>query len=213
MAISTYGDILRQVQMWANRTDLTDEQYNSFIFFAGNIANQLLRVPAMESTVILEVTPDGHINIPFDFLELRSMTFAWGTEDSKPLSRISWDQFVNYYNSPSSDSTGVNFFSRQGAFWFISSKPETGAKVTVHYYRAMPEINTTEQTNWLSDLSPMTYIFGALHYLYMFVQDEERASYWKTLFNEELNRIQMLSDNAEYKGTALAVRARNILGE
>ena len=213
MSISTYGDILRQVKMWANRSDLTDEQYNSFIFFSGNIANQLLRVPAMESTLILDVTPDGHVSIPFDFLELRSMTYAWGTSDSQPLSRLAWDQFVTYYNSPNSIDTGIKYFSRQGPFWFLSAKPEAGSKITVHYYRAMPDINSTEQVNWLSKLSPMTYIFGALHYLYMFVQEEERAAYWKNLFNEELGRIQMLGDNSEYKGSSLAVRSRNLLGE
>lgn len=213
MSISTYGDILRQVRSWSNRSDLTDEQIGSFIFFAGSIANQLLRVPAMESTVILDVTPDGHVSIPFDFLELRSMTYAWGASDSQALSRLAWDQFVNYLNSPESEDTGTRYFSRQGAFWFLTAKPKVGSKITVHYYRAMPDINSEEQTNWLSDLSPMTYIFGSLHYLYMFVQDEERAAYWKTLFNEELGRIQTLSDSAEYKGTSLAVRSRNLIGE
>lgn len=213
MAISTYDDIVRNVKMWANRSDLTDEQYGSFIYFAGNIANQLLRVPAMENTVILEVSEEGHIVIPYDFLELRSMTYEWNSAESQPLSRLAWDQFVNYYNSPDAADSATKYFSRQGAYWFLSARPAKGSKITVHYYRSMPDINTSEQLNWLSDMSPMTYIWGALYYLYMFVQDEERATYWKGLFNEELGRIQTLCDNAEYKGASMAVRSRSFSGD
>lgn len=213
MAISTYDDIVRQVKMWANRSDLTDEQYGSFIYFAGNIANQLLRVPAMENTVILEVNEEGHIVIPYDFLELRSMTYEWNSPTSQPMSRLAWDQFVNYYNSPDAVDAPTKFFSRQGPYWFLSAKPTAGSKITVHYYRSMPDINVAEQLNWLSDMSPMTYIWGALYYLYMFVQDEERATYWKSLFNEELGRIQTLCDNAEYKGASMAVRSRSFSGD
>ena len=213
MAIGTYSEILRLSKMWANRSDLTDEQYGTFIFFAGNLANQLLRVPAMENTVILPVSEDGHVGIPFDFLQLRSLTHAWNSPVSKPLERISWDQFVNYYNSPDASDTKTQFFSRQGGYWFLAPKPKPDSKVTCHYYRAMPDISQSEQTNWLSDLSPMTYLFGSLYYLYMFVQDEERATHWKTLFNEELGRIQALSDNAEYAGTALSVRSRQFSGD
>lgn len=213
MSIKTYDDILKQVKVWSNRSDLTDDQLNSFIYFAGNIANQLLRVPAMENTTILETDQDGHILIPFDFLELRSMTFEWDSPTSQPLSRLAWDQFVNYYNSPDAIDTPTKFFSRQGAYWFLSSKPKLGSKVTVHYYRAMPEITSDQQTNWLSELAPMTYIWGALYYLYLFVQDEDRANYWKTLFNEELGRIQTLCDNSEYKGTSMSVRSKQFSGD
>lgn len=213
MAINTYDDILRQVKMWSNRSDLTDEQLGSFIYFAGNIANQLLRVPAMENTVILEVNEEGHVVIPYDFLELRSMTYEWNTPDSQPMERLAWDQFVNYYNSPDAADAPTKFFSRQGPYWFMSAKPATGSKITVHYYRSMPDINVSEQLNWLSDMSPMAYIWGGLYYLYMFVQDEERATYWKGLFNEELGRIQTLCDNAEYKGSSLAVRSRQYSGD
>lgn len=213
MAISTYDDIVRQVKSWSNRSDLTDEQFGSFIYFAGNIANQLLRVPAMENTVILEVNEEGHVVIPYDFLELRSMTYEWNTPDSQPMERLAWDQFVNYYNSPDAADAPTKFFSRQGPYWFLSAKPAMGSKITVHYYRSMPDINISEQVNWLSDMSPMAYVWGALYYLYMFVQDEERATYWKGLFNEELGRIQTLCDNAEYKGSALAVRSRQYSGD
>jgi len=210
MAYETYNEVLTLVKSWSNRRDLTDDQFYNFIFFAGNFANQVLRVPAMENTEILSTLVDGQVVIPFDFLELRSLTANFDTEDSVPLERVAWDQYVNYVNDPNAQNeTQPRYFSRQGAFWFITPVPEENTQITCHYYRALPDISVSEPTNWLIQLSPMTYLFGALHYLYLFLMDDERAQYWQTKFIDELTRIQELASNAEYKGTSLTVRARN----
>lgn len=207
MAYETYQDIVALVKSWSNRRDLSDENFYNFIYFAGNMANQILRVPAMEQTVILTVSEDGHVVIPFDFLELRSMTAKFNEQDSVPLERIAWDQFINYKSDDNADDK-MAYYARQGAYWFFTPKPETGTQITTHYYRSMPDINVEEPENWLTNLSPMTYVFGALHYLYLYLMDDDRAQYWLDKFNSELDRLQTLADGAEYKGTSLTVRDR-----
>lgn len=208
MAYETYTEILGLVKSWSNRRDLSDENFYNFIYFAGNMANQILRVPAMEQTVILTVSADGHVVIPFDFLELRSMTAKFDEQDSVPLERIAWDQFVNF----KTDDTGeenMAYYARQGSFWFFTPQPAAGTQVTCHYYRSMPDVSESEPENWLTNLSPMTYVFGALHYLYLYLMDDDRAEYWLNKFTAELNRLQALADGAEYKGTSLTVRDRS----
>lgn len=214
MAYETYSELVSLVKTWSNRRDLSDDNFYNFIFFAGNMANQILRVPAMENTTILDVSVDGQVVIPFDFLELRSLTANFDSSDSVPLERIAWDQYINYYNDDSNpNDTQPTYFARQGSFWFLTPNPGATAKVTCHYYRAIPDINIDETTNWLTELSPMTYVFGSLHYLYLFLMDDDRAQYWLMKFQEELARIQTISDNAEYKGTSLSVRSRTPWGE
>lgn len=209
MAYETYGEILNLVRDWSNRRDISDEKFYNFIYFAGNMANQLLRVPAMEFTVILEVSADGHIVIPYDFLELRSLTARFNEQDSVPLERIAWDQFVNYKSDDLIlNETDPQYFARQGAYWFLTPQPEQGTQVTCHYYRSMPDVSDTEPENWLTNMSPMTYVFGALHFLYLYLMDDDRAAYWLEKFQGELTRLQMLADDAEYKGTSLTIRPR-----
>lgn len=209
MAYETFSELLGLVKGWSNRRDLTDENFYNFIFFAGNMANQLLRVPAMENTLVLDVSVDGQVVIPYDFMELRSLTANFGSTDSVPLERIAWDQFINYYNDDSNpNNTQPLYFARQGAFWFLTPNPGDTVKVTCHYYRAMPDINIDEPTNWLTELSPMTYVFGALHYLYLYLMDDDRAQYWLVKFQDEISRIQAVSDKAEYSGSSLSVKFR-----
>ncbi|UMO76438.1 hypothetical protein DNAM_100 [Pseudomonas phage BroderSalsa] len=211
MAIATYDDLLREVRSWSNRNDLTDEQIYSFLYYAGSAANQVLRVPAMENTEILTVSEGGKLVIPPSFLELRSLTAMTGSDLSLPLERVAWDQFINYRRS---DNVGgqPRYFSRQGAYLFLTPAPPDGTQVTCHYYAAMPDINPTEQLNWLSDLSPMAYLYGALHFAFLFLMDEERSEYWKGKFQTEVERIQNMSDSAEYAGSALVVRSKTTGG-
>ena len=206
MVIATYADLVNTIKRWLNRADVEDADISTFIYFAGNAANQVLRVPAMETTVLIEVTEGGKITLPSDFLELRAMTAEWNSDQSVPLERVSWDQFVNFRNRD--PGTQARFFSRQGPYLFITPAPAEGARVTMHYYRSMPDLSPEEPFNWLSDLSPQAYLYGALHYAQLFLFNEERAEYWKGKYQSELERIQNLADSAEHRGSALTVRLK-----
>lgn len=208
MAIVTYGDIVKQVRMWTNRSDLTDDEIYTFVYFTGNAANQLLRVPAMEHTEVLEVSDGGKVTIPSDYLELRSMTALTGDPGGVPLERVAWDQFINYRNSAENEGR-PRYFARQGPYIWMTPSPAIGSKLTMHYYRSMPDLSPAESVNWLSDLSPMCYVYGALHFAYLYLFDEERATFWQQKFQSEAERIQLLADNAEHRGSSLTVRPRN----
>lgn len=212
MKVATYDSLLKELKGWSNRNDITDEQYGSFIYMAGSLASQTLRVVAMENVELLDVSPDGHVVIPPDYLQLKSLSHAWDTEDSVPLSRIAWDQYINYLNADI-NAFAPHFFARQGPYWFIAPKPPAGGKVTCHYYRTMPDINPDEQTNWLVQMSPLTYLYGALHFFCLFTFDEERAEFWLKKFQSELIRIQEMNDNSEYAGASLAVRSKEYNGD
>ena len=211
MKINSYDTLLAEAKNWSGRTDLTDDQYNSFTYFTGSMANQLLRIAPMEWTVILDVTEDGHVIIPPDLLELKSLTAFFNDDNSVPLQYIAWEQFVNNVNLDDNDDQPL-YFSRQGGFWFISPKPAVGTKVTCHYFRTMPDISADDQTNWLVQLSPLTYLYGTLHFLHLFVYDEERAAYWLEKMQGELTRLQLMFDSSEYAGTSLQVRSRYAQG-
>lgn len=206
MALSTYDEIVQAIKDWSFRNDITDAQIDQFIYLTGNYANQLLRVPPMEHTELLTVEDGNRIAIPYDYLELRSLTAPWNSEGGIPLERIPWDQFVIHNNSVSNAGSPTIYFSRQGPYWFITSNLSDGQQITCHYYRSMPDISPTEQTNWLIDMSPMLYLYGGLHFLYLFVMDQERAEYWRQKLQGEVERVQNLSDKSEYSGTSLTVR-------
>lgn len=211
MKIASFDELIAAVKSWSNRDDLSDDLIASFTYMAGSMASQILRVPAMESIALLEVNEHGHVIIPPDFVQLKAMTHEWDSEHSVPLSIVAWDQYVNYLNSDI-QAYAPHFFARQGPYWFIAPKPAAGTKVTCHYYRTMPDIGPTEQFNWLVQMSPLSYLYGSLHFLNLYVMDEARADFWLTKFQGELIRIQQMNDLAEHAGTSLTVRSKEYNG-
>lgn len=207
LTISQYSDIVRLVRSWTNRQDLTDDNIQEFIYFAGSQASQILRVPAMENVDLLDVTTDGHCVIPYDFQQLRSLTCQWGSETSVPLERVSWEQYIKYTNNRDLDADSTQYFSRQGPYWFLAPNPPVGSKVTCHYYRTLPSIDADNPVNWLVQMAPLMYLYGALHFAFLYLFDEERSQFWGDKFTKEGERIQAMADNAEYAGTRMAVRS------
>lgn len=213
MKITTYDELIQEAKNWSGRNDLTDDQYHSFSYLSGSMASQILRVTPMEWTTIIDVDVDGHALIPYDFYELKSLTWAFDSDTSVPLQQVSWPQFVNYVNGAEASDTNAKWFSQQGAFWFLAPKPLPGSKVTCHYFRAAPDIGPMEPTNWLLQVSPLTYLYGVLHFLHLFVMDEERGEYWRQKMEGELARIQNMYESSLYKGTLLAVQNKDQPGD
>ena len=201
MPITTYGELKSAVVDWAERSDIPTARIETFIYLAEADASQVLRVPAMEHPVLLPVT-DGRVTIPFDFLQLRSLT--WEGRRDVVLQYLPWDQFVATNRDPG--ALDPTYFSRQGPLWYITGEPEDGTEVLCHYYRFIPALqDTVNETNWLLDISPQAYLFGALKYLYEFTMDNERSAYWEDKFNKELVKLQALADSAEHRGSVLSV--------
>lgn len=208
MKITTYDELIAEAKNWSGRTDLTDDQYHSFSYLTGSMASQILRVAPMEWTTVITVGPDGQVVIPPDFYELKSLTWEYNDDDSKPLQQVSWEQFVNYRNGATATAdTDTKWFAQQGPFWFLAPNPVSGTSVTCHYFRTIPDIDAVNQTNWLVQLSPLTYLYGVLHFLHLFVYDEERGEYWRQKMEGELARLQNMYDSSLYKGTRLAVQS------
>lgn len=216
MKITTYDELIAEAKNWSGRTDLTDDQYHSFSYMTGSMASQILRVAPMEWTTLIDVGVDGQVVIPPDFYELKSLTWAYNAEDSVPLQQISWTQFVNYRNLATAQGlTDAKNFAQQGPFWFLSPAPDPAkpSKVTCHYFRTVPDIDSQNQTNWLIQLSPLTYLYGVLHFLHLFVYDEERGEYWRQKMDGELQRIQNMYDSSLWRGTVLSVQNKDQPGD
>lgn len=205
MPIATYNDLLDKIPKWAERVDVEPDLIKDFIYMAESDCSQLLRVPAMEDDALLTVA-DGRVTVPFDFMELRRLTHQ---EEDKVLTYVPWDQFVelNIQGGVFQDTQTPTYFSRQGAQWFISPAPADDTEILCHYYRFIPALSDDIQTNWLIQLSPQAYLFGALRYLFEYVMDNERAAYWENKFNAELTKLQSIADRAEHRGSVLSVRS------
>lgn len=201
MSIDTFDSLKTAITSWAERSDIPNTILEQFIFMTESDVYQQLRVPAMEFQELLALD-QGRIVVPFDFLELRRLT--WEGSQETTLEYLPWDQFVKVNAVPGQTP---RYYSRQGANWFISGDPGDGQTILCHYYRYFDALSSTNPTTWLLNMSPQSYLFGGLKYLYEYTMDQERAAYWGNKFDKELNKLQAIADLSEYRGSTLSVKS------
>lgn len=202
MAFTSYPDLISAVSAWAARTDITVPQIQEFISMAEAKANQLLRVPSMEAAVEIS-SVNGRLKIPQDFMELRAITTPDG-QGAKELRYVSMDQWMKIRHSGGDISESVAF-TRQGPYWYIASDPADGTNYTCYYYAGIEALSSLNPVNWLLQMSPQAYLYGALSYLFEFTFNEARSEYWMNKFMNELSNIKDIADAAEYRGSIIAV--------
>lgn len=200
MSIANYTELKEKVRLWAERSDLSDDLVEDFIYMAGADCSQQLRVPAMEyQTQLLSL--NSRVTIPFDFVELRALT--WEGDEPVVLEYLPWDQFVNV--DKNGGLTTPKYFSRQGSTWYISGDPQDNSNILCHYYGFIPELGVSSQDNWLLAMSPMAYLYGSLKYCFEFLFDQERAAYWEAKLEKELDKLQAIAERAEHRGSTLII--------
>lgn len=214
MALSSVGDLRTSILSWAERNDLTNPQLNDFIALTETYVNRVLRVPSMEWKALISST-DGRIVIPFDFLSLKNISWLGADSTSQnryDLESATWER-VNTERLIYRDVHAPKLFARQENFWYISTTPADGDVFEVHYYRFTPGLNDTTQTdNWLLQVAPEVYLFGGLYFTYMFLQDENKAQYWKALFDSAIASVQLQGNESDQGHSHGRVKNLDMMG-
>jgi hypothetical protein len=193
MAISSIGELRDNVRSWAERSDITDLQMNSFIALTESYANRILRVPSMEWRVNITST-EGRLIIPFDYLELRDISWlkaGIGSQERVPLEATTF-QNVNFMRlKHTGGSVEPTHFARQGVYWFLAPMVADNEAFEVRYYRFIPALeDATNEDNWLLQVAPEVYLWGCLYFTYQWLQDETRSDYWQARFEKALMALQ-----------------------
>jgi hypothetical protein len=74
-------------------------------------------------------------------------------------------------------------------FWLIVPTPDIAYPWAVNYYQQPPLLDTTNQTNWLTDFCPNLLLYRALLECTPYLKNDERIPVWKDFYTDELNAV------------------------
>ena len=194
-----YSDIQTNVQAILNRRDLTPTQLSTFIGFAIQRIQRVLRVPAMEAKTI--VTMDGVtgiVQVPGDMLELIALTFN-DNVNQKKLVRTDFESAIRLSNIPGIPSS----FYRDGGAFLIGPYPNTGTRCYISYYQDASGLMVPTDHNWLTDACPDLLIYGALCYAADYFLDERSATF-ESRYNQILSDVQIMALQDELSGASIS---------
>jgi hypothetical protein len=195
--------LIAQLKEWSQRKNIPDDTLATFLEVAQSRANWALRIPSLEKAAPLPISSTGYIQIPDDFLQMKELNVIIGDEikilDRKTIQEV--DSVAKMY------TTGKNpeIFGRWNNYFRIAPwSLGEGYTANIYYYKSLPEL-TSGETNWFTDSAPNILLYGAMAELCDYTRDTEGMKLWTGKFENEINIVQAVEDNAEWAGSSLAV--------
>lgn len=169
--IQNYDDLTAAVAKWLKRQDLS-AMIPDFIQMAEeyfNNLNDLVAVNARRAKYIITPT-QAVFPAPTDMQQPIQAYMLGRPLDFYP---IGWEsqyaggsvpQIANGYQIVGND--------------IVLSVPQIGL-FQLDYYQTLEGLSTTNESNWLLQDSPTTYLAGVLYEAFGYARDYEKAEYWK----------------------------------
>jgi len=192
MALDTYANLQASIVRWAMRSGDTEftAQVPDFISLCEKRFNRTLRVGGMEKTASLVPNGSGVITLPADYLEYRSLSAGIYGYDA--LEMVAPDFEVGRY-----EGGGVGRrFSISGNL--LQTYPAANGPIALTYFAKVPALSDANPTNWLLASAPDLYLYGSLLEAAPYMEEDARASVWKTYYDTAMADLEASDVSARY---------------
>lgn len=145
----------------------------------------------------------GSIGIPCDFGGVLSLV-AYGQPNRKIV-----------YMAP--DMLDEQWLSSQGAPHYytvtgsqILFSPSVEFDGLLRYWKRLPRLSATCESNWLLERHPDAYLYGALTHAAPYLKDDERIGVWSSFYRSAVDAINIQS-NVQQTGSHVQIQNRGAI--
>ena len=181
LTLSNYSALKDRIGLWLERDDLGGI-IPEFIKMVEERCNNKLRHPSMEETAALTLTSRASA-LPSDFLE---MIRAYSDVNTRTRLEAVTPEFGDYYANVGY-SNAPFYKLEDGSLYCFQSGATT---VNITYYEKIPALSNENTSNWLMVRAPSVYLYGACLEATTYLQDDERAATFGTLYNTALEDLR-----------------------
>ena len=183
---------------------------DSFLRIVEARVDRVLKVQRMTvRTLLTTVAGQEYYGLPSDFAGLRDIevrsadTVDGEARDRQTLSYLSPEQ-MNAVSSIDGGTVGIYYTIIANQLQI--SPPKDAKIMELVYYRKLPNLTENDNTNWLSEDNPDTYVFGLMVEISAFVKNEQSTALWDARFKESLAEIDLDDSKSRWSGVALQMR-------
>jgi hypothetical protein len=210
MALDTYANLQTAIGTHLNRTDLATYAPD-FIKLA---EAKFSRDPRLRYLVKadISVAADGYA-LPAGFKELVSLYFD-GETYYGPLVVVSPNELAHHKGrlGDSGVPQKVAIVGTANPTLRFAPEPNQTFDFKLIYNSTLrgQELSDSNTSNWLLDLAPDIYLYGALIEAEAFLQEDQRIALWKAMLEESLRHYHIDQQRKEYGGNLSRFPARGI---
>ena len=201
MAITVYSELQTAVTSRMNRTDLGTVVDDGIVACVGRL-NRTLRHPNMVTVNTSFACSARLTNLPTGFLNLESAPILKYQNRRLELRFLAAPAGTWVDDGSSADHP--HYYNIRGAQIELLPAP-TASVLELTYYAALSQFSSANATDWLLTSYPDVYLYGSAFHTAILMMDQERANYYKPLFEESVQELGVSGKHSRY-GPAMAMR-------
>lgn len=198
MSFESYSALQAEIGDYLARNDLT-AKIPTFIRLAEAKFNRSLFVRQMEQRATALVYPDSdepeYISLPLDFQSMRRVRLS--SIEGKPRLDFRSGVQIDEYRQNTANVGGIPiYFTIFGDEIELCPTPQDSYTIEMIYRRNIPALSADNPSNWLLELAPDAYLYGALLESAPYTKEDERIATWVaglTSVIDTLNNLGMAS--------------------
>jgi hypothetical protein len=120
-----------------------------------------------------------------------SMNFGTGaTNDSRtPLFPRSYEYLRAYWPDSTVEEQPEFYADYDYQHWLVAPTPDDNYPIEIVYYQQPPLLDSSNQTNWLTDYAPNALLYRSLLEATPFLKNDERIPVWEGMYAKQMQAI------------------------
>ena len=191
----TFNSLQDDMRAYLERGALDDEtvfeQLPKLINLAERDIARSLKIQGFQNVVTSSMSIGQSVYAkPDRWRDTISINFGVGANESRtPLFPRSYE-YLNEYWPVRSDTLQPKFYADYDySNWIFLPTPDTAYPFEVLYYELPALLDSTNQTNWLTDFAPNALLHGALLQATPFLKNDQRIQVWQQIYNRDLQLL------------------------
>lgn len=118
-----------------------------------------------------------------------SMSFKDADDNMTPIFTRSYEYCRNYWQNETETGEPEFYADYDYTHWLIVPTPDANYDLEVLYYELPVLLDSTQQTNWLTEYAPNLLLYGALLEATPFLKNDERITTWQNYYQSAANAL------------------------
>lgn len=203
-----YAEIVKLSQAYADRVDAEiSSNIDSFIKMAESRINRGLRVAEQTHRVYTQSIADReYYTLPPEFNGMRVIQFNSGQVDNSEVMVIEYVTPEQITTCQAKGNSNNYYTIINNQIQFHPTLPAEGT-IEMVFYRKVPNLNATDNTNWLSETNPDIYIAALTCEIELFVKNIDASAIWNQRMQDSIERLRSNDIDKRWTGVGLTMRA------
>ena len=207
-----YGAVIEAAKAYTDRyDDELGKAIPSFTRIVESKINTALKVAgqSIQATQIFLDEDETYYGLPSDFGGMSDIQIVKRGEsaDAKTLVYVNSEEFLRV----AADSSHGRYYYTRVADQIRIPPPASDEILELTYYQMIPPLTEMDDSNWLTEKHPETYIFGLCAEIGAFAKDEQVFAGYDNRFKETLSNITQDDAVTRWSGPSLRTTVEGLV--